>query len=152
MLKWKTGYSTTCHLLNQTKIRKINFITSNVKSLDCWFLSFSISLRNFDSFTSKPPNSVKIYKDNVCINRRKIPQYNQVALRLTKQKHTDPGSAPTSSMNTLPNNSRERRQRPSSISWEITIPMKLHCGLWNKNTNNKSRRQSLLYTPKFLPF
>lgn len=39
---------------------KLTFFTSNVKSLDCWFLSFSISLRNFDSFTSKPPNSVKI--------------------------------------------------------------------------------------------
>lgn len=43
--------------------------------------------------------------------------------------HTDPGSAPTSSMNTLPKSSKERRQRPSSMSWEMTIPMKLHCGL-----------------------
>lgn len=46
--------------------------------------------------------------------------------------HTDPGSAPTSSMNTLPNSSKERRQRPNSMSWEITIPMKLHWGLERK--------------------
>lgn len=48
-----------------------------------------------------------------------IPRYNC----------TDPGSAPTSSMKTRPKSSSERRQRPSSMSCEIIIPMKLQWGL-----------------------
>lgn len=42
---------------------------------------------------------------------------------------TDPGSAPTSSMKTRPKSSSERRQRPSSMSCEIIIPIKLQWGL-----------------------
>lgn len=100
----------------------LNTFTSSDKSLDCWFLSFSISLRNFDSFTSKPPNSVKIFKNKNKTRKKKQNNYS-IKLVLSMQNtikvhkvHTDPGSAPTSSMNTLPNSSKDRRQRPSSMS------------------------------------
>ena len=101
-----------CHhlvLQNQAKLLRTKFITwpyffiytfnnlshslhtSRVKSLCCPFLIFSISRRNLLSFTGKPPSSLI----------------------------TDPGSAPTSSQNTRPNKSSDRRQRPSRASWEI---------------------------------
>ncbi len=67
----------------------------NVRSLFCWFLSFSISRRNFASFTGKPPSS----------------------------ETTEPGSKPTSSIKTRPNRSKDSRQRPNRSSWDISCPM-----------------------------
>lgn len=83
-----------------------NITLVNDRSLFCWFRSFSISRRNFASFTGNPPSS----------------------------DTTEPGSKPTSSMNTLPNRSSESLQRPNNNSWDISWPI-IDNGLWQKQSN-----------------
>lgn len=62
-------------------------IFDKVKSTVLEFLNFSISRRNFASFTGKPPSS----------------------------EIMDPGSSPTSSTNNRPNKSSVKRQRPKKM-------------------------------------
>lgn len=92
----------------------INYMTSDictlckVRSRCCEFLSFSMSRRNFTSLTGNPPSSAT----------------------------TEPDSRPTSSVNTRPNKSRDRRQRPSSRSWDTEAPRDGHARLDMKQTYN----------------
>lgn len=78
------------------------------------------------SISFKKPSSTKTYRDELHLS---IEVYVEGMLKKSKIFFTDPGSAPTSSMKTRPKSSSERRQRPSSMSCEIIIPIKLQWGL-----------------------
>lgn len=78
------------------------------------------------SISFKKPSSTKTYRDELHLS---IEVYVEGMLKKIYIFFTDPGSAPTSSMKTRPKSSSERRQRPSSMSCEIIIPIKLQWGL-----------------------
>lgn len=59
--------------------------TSRARSRDCRFLSFSISRRNLDSFTSKPPSSVRICD----VQSRGLSLEISIMLQETRDKSTD---------------------------------------------------------------